>query len=139
MGARTDVGTVEDLKASAVKAVGLDDFGADAVPGLLLLNKSDRLTPALREELRQRYPSAVFLSAHAPADVAALRQRIIDTFEASMVDTELVIPYAKQALIGQIYENARVVSETFDETGRRLVLRALPAAAAKLSRLLADA
>lgn len=29
MSARTDVGTVEDLKASAVKAVGLDDFGAD--------------------------------------------------------------------------------------------------------------
>lgn len=27
--ARTDVGTVEDLKASAVKAVGLDDFGND--------------------------------------------------------------------------------------------------------------
>lgn len=27
--ARTDVGTVEDLKASAVKAVGLDDFGTD--------------------------------------------------------------------------------------------------------------
>ena len=27
--ARTDVGTVEDLKASAVKAVGLEDFGAD--------------------------------------------------------------------------------------------------------------
>lgn len=29
MSARTDVGTVEDLKASAVKAVGLDDFGTD--------------------------------------------------------------------------------------------------------------
>ena len=27
--ARTDVGTVEDLKASAVKAVGLEDFGTD--------------------------------------------------------------------------------------------------------------
>ena len=27
--ARTDVGTVEDLKASAVKTVGLDDFGTD--------------------------------------------------------------------------------------------------------------
>lgn len=27
--ARTDVGTVEDLKSSAVKAVGLDDFGTD--------------------------------------------------------------------------------------------------------------
>ncbi len=29
MTARTDVGTVEDLKASAVRAVGLDDFGTD--------------------------------------------------------------------------------------------------------------
>ena len=29
MSARTDVGTVEDLKASATKAVGLDDFGTD--------------------------------------------------------------------------------------------------------------
>ncbi len=26
---RTDVGTVEDLHASAVKACGLDDFGGD--------------------------------------------------------------------------------------------------------------
>ena len=30
MTARTDVGTVDDLKASAVRAVGLDDFGTDA-------------------------------------------------------------------------------------------------------------
>ena len=29
MSSRTDVGTVEDLKASATKAVGLDDFGTD--------------------------------------------------------------------------------------------------------------
>ena len=29
MATRTDVGTVDDLKASAVKAVGLDDFGSD--------------------------------------------------------------------------------------------------------------
>jgi len=29
MSARTDVGTVEDLHASAIKATGLDDFGAD--------------------------------------------------------------------------------------------------------------
>src|SRR5690606_38213553 len=28
-GARTNVGTVEDLHASATKAVGLDDFGVD--------------------------------------------------------------------------------------------------------------
>ena len=38
--ARTDVGTVEDLHASATKMVGLDDFGPDdddgALPGRVL-------------------------------------------------------------------------------------------------------
>ena len=29
MTARTDVGTVDELHASATKAVGLDDFGTD--------------------------------------------------------------------------------------------------------------
>jgi len=113
----------------------LREIGAEAVPSLLLLNKADRLDPKRRAELLERHPAAIVLSAHAPADVAALRQRIIDHFEASMVEAELVIPYAKQALVAQIYENARVVSENFDEEGRKLLIRALPAAVAKLTRL----
>ncbi len=113
----------------------LEEIGADSVPSLLLLNKADRLDPALRAELLARHPDAVVLSARVPGDVAALRQQIIDHFERSMVDAELVIPYAQQALVAQVYENARVVSESFDETGRKLVIRALPAAAAKLTQL----
>jgi GTPase len=113
----------------------LREIGAEAVPSLLLLNKADRLDPKRRAELLERHPEAIVLSAHLPADVAALRQRIIDHFEASMVEAELVIPYAKQALVAQIYENARVVSENFDEEGRKLHIRALPAAVAKLTRL----
>jgi len=76
----------------------LREIGAETVPSLLLLNKADRLDPKRRAELLERHPAAIVLSAHAPADVAALRQRIIDHFEASMVEAELVIPYAKQAL-----------------------------------------
>jgi len=114
----------------------LREIGAEAVPSFLLLNKADRLDPVRKQELLAKHPNAVVLSAHRPEDVTALRQRIIDFFEASMVETTLLIPYAKQALIAQVYENARVVSEDFDETGRKLVVRALPAAAAKLERLL---
>ncbi len=114
----------------------LREIGAEAVPSLLLLNKADRLEPKRRAELLEKHPGAIVLSAHSSADVSALRQTIIDHFEKSMVDAQLVIPYAQQALIAQIYENARVVSEDFDETGRKLVVRALPAAVAKLTRLL---
>ncbi len=113
----------------------LKEIGAEDVPSLLLLNKADRLDPELRAELLQRHRGAIVLSAHAPGDVTALRQTLIAHFERSMVDAQLVIPYAKQALIAQVYENARVVSEEFDEAGRHLVIRALPAAVAKLTQL----
>jgi GTP-binding protein HflX len=64
------------------------------------------------------------------------RVGLIDSFESSMVEGELMIPYAKQAVVSQVYENARVVSETFDEAGRRMVVRALPGAMARLTRLI---
>ena len=116
----------------------LREIGAEEVPSFLLLNKADRLEPKQRAELILRHPDAIVLSAHVHDDVMALRQRIIDHFEKSMVDANLVIPYAQQALIAQVYENARVVSEDFDETGRKLLIRALPAAVAKLTRLVSS-
>jgi GTP-binding protein HflX len=115
----------------------LKEIGAEAVPSVLVLNKADRLDADTRAALLERYPQAMVLSALVPADVTALRQRVVDHFEASMVEAELVIPYAKQAVVAQVYENARVLSEDFDETGRRLLVRALPGAVAKLGRLLA--
>lgn len=42
------------------------------------------------------------LSAHAPRDVSALRETIIGFFEATMVEDVLVLPYAKQGLIGDV-------------------------------------
>jgi len=112
----------------------LREIGAEAVPSLLLLNKADRLDAQQRAQLVARHPEGIVLSAHSHDDVLALRQRIIEHFEKSMVEAELVIPYAKQALIAEVYESARVVSESFDESGRRLVIRALPGALAKLQQ-----
>ena len=111
----------------------LGEIGASDVPSRLLLNKIDRLTANERTALEARYPDAVLLSAHAPGDITMLRQIIIDYFETAMVDAELAIPYAQQSKIAEIYANARVVSESFDEHGRILKIRALPAAIAKLT------
>ncbi|HEX8441637.1 GTPase HflX [Archangium sp.] len=112
----------------------LREIGAQSVPSRLLFNKADRLSAEAREALLQRHPEALVLSAHSPQDVAALRQTVIEFFEGSMVEADLVIPYARQARIGEVYEHARVLSEAFDESGRRLKVRALPAAMARLTR-----
>ncbi|MBB2205682.1 GTPase HflX [Gluconacetobacter takamatsuzukensis] len=115
----------------------LREIGADSVPSRLVLNKMDRVDPARRAALLEKHPDAIMLSAHAPDDVSALRETIIAFFEAEMVDDVLVLPYAKQKLIGEIYESARVLSEEHDETGRVLKVRALPGAMARLRRSLA--
>jgi GTPase len=112
----------------------LRDIGADEVPSLLLLNKADRLDEAARRALKARHPGAILLSAHAPEDVAALRQTVLDFFEAQMVEAELRIPYASQNRIGEVYESARVLSETFDEAGRCMRVRSMPGAIARLTR-----
>ena len=115
----------------------LREIGADAVPSRLVLNKMDRVNAERRAALLEKHPDAIMLSAHAPADVSALRDTIIAFFEAAMVQDTLVLPYAKQGLIGEIYESARVLSEDNDAIGRVLTVRGLPGAIARLRRRLA--
>ncbi len=115
----------------------LREIGADAVPSRLLLNKIDQVDEEARIALLARHPDAILLSSKSSADVAALRETIIAFFEASMVEEELVLPYAKQGLLGDIYESARVLSEDYDANGRILKVRGLPGAIARLQRTVA--
>jgi GTP-binding protein HflX len=116
----------------------LQEIGADAIPSRLLLNKTDRISEADRAALQAKHPDAIFLSAKSPQDVAALRETIVAFFETSMVEDELVLPYSQQSLLGAIYENARVLSERYDEAGRVLKVRGLPGAIASLRSALAS-
>ena len=115
----------------------LKEIGADTVPSRLLLNKIDRVSEEDRAALREKHPDAILLSATSAQDVAALRETIIAFFEASMVEDQLMLPYAKQGLLSDVYENARVLSEDYDATGRVMKVRGLPAAIARLRRTLA--
>jgi GTP-binding protein HflX len=114
----------------------LRDIGADVIPSRLILNKIDRVAEADRAALQAKHPDAILVSAKSPPDVAMLRETIIAFFEDSMVEDELVLPYAKQSLLGEIYDNARVLSEEFDANGRILKVRGLPAAIGRLRNAL---
>jgi GTPase len=115
----------------------LREIGAEVVASRLLLNKIDRVNAADRAALRAKHPGAILLSAKSPEEVAALRETIIAFFEAAMVEDQLVLPYAKQGLLSDVYENARVLSEDYDATGRIIKVRGLPGAIARLRRTLA--
>jgi GTP-binding protein HflX len=123
----------------AVTREVLGEIGATSVPSRLLLNKVDRLDAETRSALRREYPEAIALSAKDPGDIASLREVILDFFEASMIEGELLVPYAKQNLVGEIHEVARVLRETYDEKGCLLKVRANPEALARLAGLLSRA
>jgi GTP-binding protein HflX len=115
----------------------LREIGAEGVPSYLLLNKIDRVSETDRAALREKHPDAILLSAESSDDVTALRERIIAFFEAAMVDDQLVLPYAKQGLLSDVYENVRVLSEDYNTVGRIIKLRGLPSAIARLRRTMA--
>jgi len=116
----------------------LAEIGADAVPYLLVFNKADCLDAAAREAAVQQYPGGLLMSAKDPNDVETLRRRIIEHFEMTMRDHELLVPYSKQGLLGEIYSQARVLSETYDEQGAKLLVRAMPATIARLNQAVSE-
>ena len=115
----------------------LAEIGADLVASRVVLNKCDRLDADARAALQTKHPEAIMLSAHDPADVQSLHDKLVAFFDASMEESDVFVPYAKQKLLGEMYETCRVVAESHEETGTRYTVRALPAALARLRSLLA--
>ncbi len=110
----------------------LAEIGAAGSPRLVVLNKADRLDAAARERLAREWPDAPLVSVREPADVAALRERIVAFFERGTEEEELFVPYAKQRWVGEAHAAARVLAERHDEAGTTLRVRARPEVLARL-------
>jgi GTP-binding protein HflX len=108
----------------AVTREVLSDIGADTVPTWILLNKIDRVDPAARAALADRYPGALQLSAKDRADIARLHDRLIEQFAGKLEDAELDVPWAEHRLVHAIYERASVLAEEHHDAGTRLTIRA---------------
>jgi len=118
----------------AVTEEVLTEIGAVEASRWILLNKVDRLSAADRERLAAQYPDAILLSALDANDITALHARILGFFERDMVEVEIVVPYAEQARVARIHETSRVISETYDDDGTKLVVKTTPALAEALSK-----
>jgi GTP-binding protein HflX len=120
----------------AVTRSVLSEIGALETPSRLVLNKCDRLTSEQRSELLVEFPEAIPVSAHAPEDVSRLRQWLIDYFDQSLVELHLEAPHRiAGALVAEAHARGRVVDESWDDEGAKIVVRATPEDAARLRAL----
>ena len=101
----------------------LGEIGADAAE-LVVLNKIDKVAPEERAALAAAFPDAVLMSAKAPADVAALRARLVEHFAGAAIEAELFVPWAQHKLVHAIHERCQVVSEVHEDDGTRVAVRA---------------
>jgi GTP-binding protein HflX len=66
----------------------------------------------------------ITVSAKDPADVGALRERLIEQFAGKLEDAELDVPRTAQRVVHAIHERATVLTEHHHDAGTRLTIRA---------------
>ena len=116
----------------------LEGIGAGTLPSLLILNKIDAVDISQQALLSKEVPEAIAMSALNPKDIEALHSRLVSFFLDSMTQVELVIPYGKEGVLADIRKNIHVLSESYDEKGLCLTIRANPGTVTALKRRLAS-
>jgi GTP-binding protein HflX len=106
----------------------LAEIGAGDVPSTIVMNKIDLLAPEVLARLRARLPDAWFVSARSRDDVMRVRGMIIEIFEASYQEVDLVVPYDRQGVLSEMHDGGRVVEERWEEEGVIVRWRAEPEA-----------
>jgi len=107
--------SAEDLeeREAAVQQV-LDEIGAGAHARISVLNKSDRLEPAVLERLRLARPEAVFVSAQTGAGLDDLRRLLEVRLDLAPRQVRLRFRVADDRRIAGLYGAARVLSHEVD-------------------------
>lgn len=102
----------------------LSDIQVTATPSLLILNKVDALSSEERASLKEEFPEALSLSALNKDDIENLKRWILAHFEKEMIEEDILVPYNKSELHGEIRRNMRVLKETHEEQGTKIRVRA---------------
>jgi GTP-binding protein HflX len=122
----------EELVAmtAAVEDV-LAEIGADEAPRVLVLGKADLIDEERREELANRHPGAVLVSAITGEGMATLVERIEEEFARSLREFELLIPYDEGGRLAELHHLAGDLEREETPDGVRVLARLRPTVAAR--------
>ncbi|ACH66522.1 GTPase HflX [Aliivibrio fischeri] len=117
----------------------LGEVGVDGIDKLLVLNKSDQLTPEQQQALMEEFPDAMMTSTRNPLDVAKLHKYIVNASEKGMIEEELIVPYDAKGIMGEIRSSMSVVNEEYDYDHMKLTVRSSAIDLARLKKLMSNA
>lgn len=110
----------------------LEQIGAQEIGRIEVFNKRDLLGEAQYEALRVRFPHAVFTSTKTREGLDELIHRIGSVASAQDELLEIVVPYDRGDLVSFVHQRCTILSESYEEAGTHLILRANAQAVSRL-------
>ena len=119
----------------------LAEIGADSVPRIRVFNKIDYLKDDAAqekriEELHEKYPDCIVLSARRKDDITELHKAIVQIFQKDLIESEIFLPWSEQKLRGEIFASCDVFEESADAMGAFFRFRASADVIKRLNQLL---
>ncbi len=119
---------------AAVREV-LAEIGADQVPELVVINKSDAADPLVVQRLLAREPHAVVVSARTGEGIEAALAAIEADLPRPSVEVDALLPYERGDLMNKIHEHGEVLHLDHTAEGTRVRALVNPSLAGELDRL----
>ncbi|MEU5945649.1 GTPase HflX [Micromonospora sp. NPDC047465] len=116
----------------AVREV-LAEVGADRLPELLVVNKTDAADEETLLRLKRLWPEAVFASAHTGRGIDGLREAVEERLPRPAVEVRAVLPYDRGDLVARVHRQGEVLSTAHLPEGTLVHVRVGDALAAELA------
>jgi GTP-binding protein HflX len=121
-----------DEQVRAVREV-LADVGAERVPELLVVNKTDAADEETLLRLKRSWPGAVFVSARTGSGIAELRAAVEARLPKPAVEIHACVPYDRGDLVARLHRSGEVLSSSHQDQGTLLHARVDEGLAAELA------
>ncbi|MGH3497150.1 MAG: GTPase HflX [Nocardioidaceae bacterium] len=99
------------------------EIGADTVPELIVVNKSDTADPMVIARLLAREPHSVVCSARTGDGIEGVLAAVEADLPRPQVRVEVLLPYARGDLLNQIHEHGELVALEHQPDGTRVSAR----------------
>jgi len=109
------------------------EIGADRVPELIVVNKSDAADPMVIARLVASEPHAVVASARSGAGLDDLLAALESELPRPSVEVDVLLPYSRGDLVSKMHQQGEVLSVEHLAAGTRLHARLNPSLAGEVS------
>ncbi|MBA3338638.1 MAG: GTPase HflX [Geodermatophilaceae bacterium] len=110
----------------------LGEIDALDVPEIIVVNKTDAMTPEAVTRLRATLPDALWVSAQTGDGLDLLRDRLALALPRPEVQVDVLLPYSRGDLVARLHRDGEVLTEVHEAAGTRLSARVGPELAAAL-------